>query len=76
MRGQVAEVREKLAAQPMFCFETAVKMWYWSALVYDYQQVCLPWLALAIRAAPCLAGCSMHYIAKPVGAPLMLLPAK
>ena len=25
--------------QPMFCFHTMMKMWYWSCLVYDYQRV-------------------------------------
>ncbi|DBA74569.1 TPA: hypothetical protein ACH3X2_009444 [Trebouxia sp. C0005] len=24
--------------QPMFCFHTMMKMWYWSCLVYDYQR--------------------------------------
>lgn len=28
-----------LHTQPMFCFFTMVKMWYWSGLVYDYQRV-------------------------------------
>ena len=32
-------LREKLAQEPMFCFETAMNMLYWSALVYDYKQV-------------------------------------
>ena len=32
----------------MFCFETAIKMAYWSALVYDHKEVghicsCLMW---------------------------------
>ena len=31
----------------MFCFETAINMLYWSALVYDYKQVGL------CSAAPC-----------------------
>jgi hypothetical protein len=25
--------------QPMFCFETGVKLFYWSCFVYDYQEV-------------------------------------
>ena len=28
-----------LNQQPIFCFETMMKMWYWSCLVYDYQRV-------------------------------------
>ncbi len=28
-----------LNQQPMLCFETMLKMWYWSCLVYDYQRV-------------------------------------
>ena len=28
-----------LTQQPIFCFETMMKMWYWSCLVYDYQRV-------------------------------------
>lgn len=30
----------QLAKEPMFCFETAMNMFYWSALVYEYQEVC------------------------------------
>jgi hypothetical protein len=26
--------------EPMFCFETAVKLFFWSCLVYDYEEVC------------------------------------
>lgn len=38
--GEAAQkLREKLAREPMFCFETAMAMLYWSALVYDYGQV-------------------------------------
>ena len=28
-----------LNQQPMFCFQTMLKMWYWSGLVYDHQRV-------------------------------------
>ena len=28
-----------LNQQPIFCFKTMMKMWYWSCLVYDYQRV-------------------------------------
>ncbi|KAK9807443.1 hypothetical protein WJX73_007832 [Symbiochloris irregularis] len=34
----VQHLRTKLERQPMFCFQTAMHMWYWSALVYDYKQ--------------------------------------
>jgi hypothetical protein len=29
----------KLAAQSMFCFGTALRLLYWSSLVYDYDEV-------------------------------------
>ncbi len=29
---------EALAAEPMFCFETALKALYWSTLVYRYDE--------------------------------------
>lgn len=29
----------QLAKEPMFCFETAFKLLYWSLLVYEYQEV-------------------------------------
>ncbi|KAK9807450.1 hypothetical protein WJX73_008432 [Symbiochloris irregularis] len=35
---QVKQVKEQLEQMPMFCFQTAMHMWYWSALVYDYKQ--------------------------------------
>ena len=28
-----------LEGEPMFCFETAVKLLYWSGFVYDYDEV-------------------------------------
>jgi hypothetical protein len=31
--------RSDLSKEPMFCFETAMNMLYWSALVYDYEEV-------------------------------------
>lgn len=31
----------ELAREPMFCFEFAMNMLYWSALVYNYGEVCL-----------------------------------
>lgn len=30
----------ELLQQPMFCFETALKAFYWSGLVYDCPEVC------------------------------------
>jgi hypothetical protein len=42
----IAAMQERDAAtfglskgQPMFCFETGVKLFYWSCFVYDYQEV-------------------------------------
>ena len=29
----------KLATEPMFCFELAIKLFYWSCLVYQYEEV-------------------------------------
>ena len=29
-----------LACQPMFCFETMMKLLYWSCFVYDHKKVC------------------------------------
>lgn len=29
-----------IAAEPMFCFETAMKAFYWSGLVYDTAEAC------------------------------------
>ena len=34
-----AEDRSNLSNEPMFCMETAMNMLYWSALVYDYEEV-------------------------------------
>lgn len=31
--------KSELKKEPMFCFETAMNMLYWSALVYDYEEV-------------------------------------
>jgi hypothetical protein len=36
MHGPAAA--EALAAEPMFCFETALKALYWSTLVYRYDE--------------------------------------
>lgn len=30
---------QQLAKEPMFCFDTALHMLYWSALVYEYGEV-------------------------------------
>ncbi len=48
----------QLAKEPMFCFEFAMNMLYWSALVYDYGEVCplplLPYSSCEICPDPCL----------------------
>ena len=31
--------RCRMDSEPMFCFETSLKMLYWSMLVYRYEQV-------------------------------------
>ncbi len=41
-----------LRREPMFCFETAMNMLYWSALVYDYEEVRGGFLLS--RFSPCL----------------------
>jgi hypothetical protein len=40
--------------EPMFCFETSLKMLYWSMLVYRYEEVGLLQQSLnPMRQAPC-----------------------
>ena len=36
-----------LARQPMFCFETMMKLLYWSCFVYDHMRVCTHFLLVA-----------------------------
>ena len=38
-RSTCGESGGLLAAQPMFCFEQAMRSLYWSTLVYDYREV-------------------------------------
>ena len=38
-RALTVPASSSLNKQPIFCFSTMMKMWYWSALVYDYQRV-------------------------------------
>ncbi len=38
-RNRDGPTGRKLAKEPMFCFEFAMNMLYWSALVYDYGEV-------------------------------------
>lgn len=48
LRGRVArrnalpKDETLLRDEPMFCFETAVKMLYWSAFVYELDEACSP----------------------------------
>ena len=37
--GVCPDTNDGLSKEPMFCFETAMNMLYWSALVYDYEEV-------------------------------------
>ena len=39
VRNATSTSDETIAAEPMFCFETAMKAFYWSGLVYDTDQV-------------------------------------
>ena len=42
VRGEAEDsekLQAELTAQPMFCFETAMNMLYWSALVHDCDEV-------------------------------------
>lgn len=41
-----------LHQQPIFCFITMMKMWYWSGLVYDYKRV-NPFAGLAVDCIAC-----------------------
>ena len=34
--------QDSMRARPMFCFETAIKLLYWCALVYELDEVSLP----------------------------------
>lgn len=40
-RGSTGSPQDQLALaqEPVFCFETAVKMLYWCGLAYEYQEV-------------------------------------
>ena len=38
-RALTVPFSSSLHTQPIFCFFTMIKMWYWSGLVYDYQRV-------------------------------------
>ena len=38
-RNALPKDKTLLSAEPMFCFETAVKMLYWSAFVYELDEV-------------------------------------
>lgn len=33
-------VREEVDREPMFCFETAIKLYYFSHIIYFYDKVC------------------------------------
>jgi len=38
-RALTVPMGSSLNKQPIFCFATMMKMWYWSCLVYDYKRV-------------------------------------
>ena len=40
-RNALPDDETMLEGEPMFCFETAVKLLYWSGFVYDYDEVCV-----------------------------------
>lgn len=35
----LAQLAPGLDEEPMFCFETALKLFYWSCLCYEYEEV-------------------------------------
>lgn len=41
--------------QPMFCFETCIKLFYWSTAVYAFKEVCACLYALQIQGLQDLA---------------------
>ena len=43
-----------MLCRPMFCYETAINMLYWSALIYDYKQVSSACSMLTGSCAMCL----------------------
>ena len=49
-----------LNQQPIFCFETMMKMWYWSCLVYDHRRVHSA--CLHTSCTVCVAPCSNAYV--------------
>ena len=44
VRNQTLHDDEALRREPMFCFETTLKLFYWTALVYDHKEVGWPGL--------------------------------
>ena len=46
----------ELGRQPMFCFETMMKLLYWSCFVYDHMRVCTHFLLVATL-RECLDAC-------------------
>ena len=48
-----------LCRQPMFCFETMMKLLYWSCFVYDHMRVCTNFL-LVTTVHACLEACSVN----------------
>ncbi len=39
VRNQTLHSNAALVQEPMFCFETTLKLFYWTALVYDHKEV-------------------------------------
>ena len=51
-RNENSDSNQEIGRQPMFCFDTAMKSFYWSGLVYDTDQV-IP-AVLPLAQLPCL----------------------
>ena len=58
VRNQTLHGDETLQREPMFCFETALKLFYWTALVYDHKEVGWPRLCNCMRRQPLCCCCN------------------
>ena len=55
-RSSMVPKNAELARWPMFCFETMMKLLYWSCFVYDHMRVCTHFLHVATL-CDCLHTC-------------------
>lgn len=57
-------VREEVDREPMFCFETAIKLYYFSHIIYFYDKVRTPspscTIVLLLSSCERMVHCSFH----------------